>query len=43
MSIGGIESLLGWLDPRSNPVLVQLPQQEYLQKQTTWMLPVIPF
>jgi L,D-peptidoglycan transpeptidase YkuD (ErfK/YbiS/YcfS/YnhG family) len=43
MSVGGIESLLGWLDPRSNPVLVQLPQEEYRQKQTAWMLPAISF
>jgi len=38
MSEGSIESLLGWLDPRSNPVLVQLPEQEYLQKQISWEL-----
>ena len=38
MSEGSIESLLGWLDTRSNPVLVQLPQEEYLQKQTLWKL-----
>jgi D-alanyl-D-alanine dipeptidase len=45
MSAGGIESLLGWLDPRSNPILVQLPQEEYLQKQTAWKLklPAIQF
>jgi D-alanyl-D-alanine dipeptidase len=43
MSIGGIESLLGWLDPRANPVLVQLPQGEYQQQQIPWMLPAIKF
>jgi L,D-peptidoglycan transpeptidase YkuD (ErfK/YbiS/YcfS/YnhG family) len=43
MSVGGIESLLGWLDPRSTPVLVQLPQEEYRQQQTPWMLPAIQF
>jgi D-alanyl-D-alanine dipeptidase len=43
MSIGGIESLLGWLDPRSKPVLVQLPQEVYRQKQINWMLPAIEF
>jgi zinc D-Ala-D-Ala dipeptidase len=42
MSIGSIESLLGWLDPRSNPVLVQLPQAEYLQKQKAWAKPERP-
>jgi D-alanyl-D-alanine dipeptidase len=43
MSEGAIESLLGWLDPRSNPVLVQLPEDEYRQKQRNWMLPAIKF
>ncbi len=43
MSIGGLESLLGWLDPRSIPVLVQLPQEQYRQEQTPWMLPAIEF
>jgi D-alanyl-D-alanine dipeptidase len=43
MSIGGIESLLGWLDARSNPVLVQLPEEEYRQKQKPWTLPAIQF
>jgi zinc D-Ala-D-Ala dipeptidase len=43
MSVGAIESLLGWLDPRSNPILVQLPQEEYRQFQITWMLPAIDF
>jgi D-alanyl-D-alanine dipeptidase len=43
MSMGGMESLLGWLDPRSSPVLVQLPQQEYQQRQGSWLLPAIQF
>jgi zinc D-Ala-D-Ala dipeptidase len=43
MSIGGLESLLGWLDPRANPVLVQLPQEVYLQQQIPWMLPALEF
>jgi zinc D-Ala-D-Ala dipeptidase len=43
MSIGGIESLLGWLDPQSNPVLVQLPQEEYGRRQIPWLLPTIQF
>jgi len=43
MSIGGIESLLGWLDPRAKPVLVQLPQEEYRRNQIPWMLPAIEF
>ena len=41
MSIGGLESLLGWLDPRSRPVLVQLPQAEYEREQGPWWLPAI--
>jgi zinc D-Ala-D-Ala dipeptidase len=43
MSPGGIESLLGWLDPRANPVLVQLPQKKYEQNQVDWRLPAIQF
>jgi D-alanyl-D-alanine dipeptidase len=43
MSIGGVESLLGWLDPRGNPVLVQLPQEEYTRRQAQWVLPAIEF
>jgi D-alanyl-D-alanine dipeptidase len=43
MSSGGIESLLGWLDPLSIPVLVQLPQEVYRQKQIDWKLPAITF
>jgi len=43
MSKGGIESLLGWLDARAQPVLVQLPQSEYEQKQKPWMLPANSF
>ncbi len=43
MSEGGIESLLGWLDPRANPVLVQLPEEPYQQEQSQWLLPAIKF
>jgi D-alanyl-D-alanine dipeptidase len=43
MSLGGLESVLGWLDPRANPVLVQLPQEEYSRRQAHWLLPAIPF
>jgi D-alanyl-D-alanine dipeptidase len=43
MSLGAIESLLGWLDPRSLPVLVQLPREQYRQNQIPWMLPAIQF
>jgi len=43
MSRGAMESLLGWLDPAANPVLVQLPQGEYRQRQKAWALPAIEF
>jgi L,D-peptidoglycan transpeptidase YkuD (ErfK/YbiS/YcfS/YnhG family) len=43
MSVGEIEALLGWLDPRANPVLVQLPQAPYQQVQQLWTLPAIDF
>ena len=43
MSEGVIESLLGWLDRRSNPVLVQLPQEQYQHEQVNWLLPAIKF
>jgi D-alanyl-D-alanine dipeptidase len=42
MSLGSMESLLGWLDGRSHPVLVQLPQEEYKRRQGPWLLPAIP-
>jgi D-alanyl-D-alanine dipeptidase len=41
MSIGGMESLLGWLDGHAGPVLVQLPQEEYQRRQGPWLLPDI--
>jgi L,D-peptidoglycan transpeptidase YkuD (ErfK/YbiS/YcfS/YnhG family) len=31
--------LLGWLDPRMNPVLVQLPESEYARFRDIWQLP----
>jgi hypothetical protein len=43
MSIGQIENLLAWLDPQAQPVLVQLPQEEYLRYQNSWALPAITF
>ena len=41
MSEGAIEILLGWLDGKSRPVLVQLPQEEYQKNQIDWRLPDI--
>ena len=43
VSEGGIESLLGWLDPRATPVLVQLPEPVYRARQIEWLLPAIEF
>jgi D-alanyl-D-alanine dipeptidase len=43
MRIGDLERLLGWLDPRSNPVLVQLPREQYKRRQGPWLLPAIEF
>lgn len=34
-----IESVLAWLDPQKNPVLIQLPEDSYKQFQTKWKLP----
>jgi len=43
MSRGAMEGLVGWLDPAADPVLVQLPQREYRQRQRAWALPAIEF
>jgi len=43
MSDGGMESLLGWLDARARPVLVQLPESEYQRVQAAWVLPQLQF
>ena len=34
-----VESLLGWLDPRRTPLLVQLPKGEYKKLESRWKLP----
>jgi D-alanyl-D-alanine dipeptidase len=34
-----IESVLRFLNPRSNPVLIQIPEDSYKQYQTKWKLP----
>ena len=34
-----VEALLGWLDPRNKPVLVQLPGAEYSRLKRSWALP----
>jgi L,D-peptidoglycan transpeptidase YkuD (ErfK/YbiS/YcfS/YnhG family) len=42
MSMGAMESLVGWLDPRSRPVLVQLPLPAYEAYRSKWQLPPAP-
>jgi L,D-peptidoglycan transpeptidase YkuD (ErfK/YbiS/YcfS/YnhG family) len=34
-----LEDLLRWIDPRKNPVLVQLPAEDYKRLQKDWQLP----
>jgi D-alanyl-D-alanine dipeptidase len=36
-----LEALLGWLDSRKSPLLVQLPESEYARLGTLWKLPVV--
>ncbi len=35
-----IEKILGWLDAGKNPVLVQMPEEDYRRFQSQWKLPV---
>jgi len=42
MKEGDIETLVGWLDARSHPALVQLPEAEYRRLQKAWHLPEWP-
>lgn len=41
MAKDNMERLLSWLDPRANPLLVQLPQAEYSKRETPWRLPAL--
>ena len=34
-----LKRVMGWLDPKANPLLVQFPEREYLQLQKSWQLP----
>ncbi|HEY3862387.1 MAG TPA: L,D-transpeptidase family protein [Verrucomicrobiae bacterium] len=43
MRLGDLETLLGWLDPRAHPILVQLPRKQYLENRRAWRLPAIQF
>lgn len=42
MQEGNIEAVLGWIDARANPVLVQLPEVEFHRLQKPWRLPDMP-
>lgn len=39
MAAGNIESILRWLEPNAQPVLVQLPEPVYRAVRETWGLP----
>lgn len=39
MAAGQLEKLLRWLDANAMPILVQLPEAEYLRFRTLWHLP----
>ena len=39
MERSNIETVLTWLDPKKNPVLIQLPEDSYKQFQIKWKLP----
>ena len=41
MDEGNLRTLLGWLDPRQTPTLVQLPEETYRSLQGGWQLPEI--
>lgn len=40
MTLDQITILSSWLNPKANPVVVQLPRPEYEQLRTVWQLPV---
>lgn len=37
-----LEGVLAWLDPAKNPLLVQLPQEQYKKLRKHWKLPGLP-
>ncbi|HEY6304953.1 MAG TPA: L,D-transpeptidase family protein [Candidatus Angelobacter sp.] len=37
-----LESVLGWLDPARQPLLVQLPEPQYAKVRKKWGLPALP-
>jgi len=38
-SLAHLERLLRWLDSKENPLIVQLPQPQYLRLRQSWRLP----
>jgi len=42
MASSDMEKIIHWLDPAANPILIQLPETEYLRLQNDWQLPIIP-
>lgn len=39
MELGALKELIGWLDPRRRPMLVQLPERALAQQRQEWALP----
>ena len=39
MNVDALKALIGWLDPRRRPMLVQLPESALAQRQKEWALP----
>lgn len=39
MEVSELKSIISWLNPASNPILVQLPISEYQRIQQPWLLP----
>jgi D-alanyl-D-alanine dipeptidase len=39
MARSNMETVLYWLDAKKNPVLIQLPKEDYKKLQTSWKLP----
>jgi D-alanyl-D-alanine dipeptidase len=42
MQVANLSKIWDWLDPKAQPVMVQLPKDEYLKLQKLWRLPHYP-
>jgi L,D-peptidoglycan transpeptidase YkuD (ErfK/YbiS/YcfS/YnhG family) len=42
MAQGNLEALLAWLDPSRDPLLLQLPLEQYKKLRRRWKLPALP-